>query len=402
MAAARRTARFRPLVDDAVRGSGWDANIVEAIVMLESAGRPEAIAGGDTANAAGLTQIVAETATNFLGMRVDLTRSRRLTRSIAAARRRGDETALGRLRAARRRADTRFDPRQALAATVRYLDFARRRFGRDDLAVVSYHMGIGNLTQVLRAYTGEPTTPIRALAERRDLSWARLYFDASPTRHREAWLRLTALGDDSQTYFGRVLAARAIMRLYRADPAALARLARLHGRGPSAEQVLHTPNLTERYAAPVDLANALRKGVLRRLPNEPRRLYFHAAVSAGAGGDPAAYGVARPPTLRLLAYLAVLVHELSGARKPLIVTRAAYDEAYGHKLAANGANASHQTLHEAGYALDIRRRYESGAQAAAFQYTLERLSTLGLIAWRRDRSVIHITVAAQALSLRIH
>lgn len=401
MAAARRTARFRPLVNDAVRGSGWDADMVEAIVMLESAGRPEAIAGGDPTNAAGLTQIVAETATDFLGMRVDLARSRGLTRSIAADRQRGDQTALGRLLAARRRADTRFDPGQELAATMRYLDFARRRFGRDDLAVVAYHMGIGNLTQVLRAYTGDPTTPIRALVKERDLSWPRLYFDASPSRQREAWLRLTALGDDSQTYYGRVLAAREIMRLYRADPAALDRLARLHGGGPSAEQVLHPPDLTERYVAPAELANALRKGVLRQLPNQPRRLYFRVAVSVRTGGDPALYRAARPATLRLLGYLAARVHELSGARTPLIVTRAAYDDSYGGKLAVGGGNASHESLHEAGYALDIRRRYAAGAQAAAFQYTLERLGTLGLIAWTRDRTVIHITVAAQAWSLRV-
>jgi hypothetical protein len=57
-------------------------------------------------------------------------------------------------------------------------------------------------------------------------------------------------------------------------------------------------------------------------------------------------------------------------------------------------------LHATGYAFDIRRRYESGAQAAAFQYTLERLSALGLIAWMRDRNVIHVTVASQAGTLR--
>ena len=44
--------------------------------------RPDAIVGGDPTNAAGLTQIVAETATEFLGMRVDLARSRGLTRSM--------------------------------------------------------------------------------------------------------------------------------------------------------------------------------------------------------------------------------------------------------------------------------------------------------------------------------
>ena len=50
--------------------------------------------------------------------------------------------------------DARFDPEQALAGTVRYLTEANKVFGREDLAVVSYHMGIGNLASVVRAYTG--------------------------------------------------------------------------------------------------------------------------------------------------------------------------------------------------------------------------------------------------------
>jgi hypothetical protein len=44
----------------------------------------------------------------------------------------------------------------------------------------------------------------------------------------------------------------------------------------------------------------------------------------------------------------------------------------------------------------IRRRYGSGAQAEAFQYTLERLEALGLIARMRDERVIHITVSPKA------
>jgi hypothetical protein len=103
------------------------------------------IAGDDPEHAAGLTQILAETATNFLGMTVDLTASRQLTRRIEEARRRGDGEAVEALLAERRRVDARFDPAQALAATVRYLTEARRWFGREDLALVSYHMGIGNL-----------------------------------------------------------------------------------------------------------------------------------------------------------------------------------------------------------------------------------------------------------------
>jgi hypothetical protein len=401
LAAARRTAAFRPLVENAVSGSGIDADMVEAIVFLESAGRPDVIAGGDPEHAAGLTQIVAETATDFLGMHVDLAASRTLTRQIAEARARGDEPAVERLQSELRRVDERFDPAQALAGAVRYLSEARRRFGRDDLAVVSYHMGIGNLEGVLRAYAGRPSDPIADVAREDDLSYARLYFDSSPIEHREAWQQLASFGDDSQTYYWRVLAARDIMRLFRDDPARLARLAELHGHGPGADLVLHPPGATRRFADPSELDAAVRQRRLQPLPDDPARTHFQldprlAQTVRKVGRDPAAYRTLRPRALRLLRYIARWVNELSKEKRPLTVTRAAYDEASGAVLTPPDLAGQHGPLHATGFAFDIRRRYGSGSQAAAFQWTLERLEALGLIAWTRGKSVIHITVSPRA------
>jgi hypothetical protein len=400
-AAASRTAAFRALIEDAVEGSGIDADLVEAIVLLESAGRPDVIAGHDPEHAAGLTQILAETATDFLGMHVDLVASRRLTRRIENAQGRGDEQAVARLQDERRRVDERFDPAQALAGTVRYLSEARRRFGRDDLAVVSYHMGIGNLEGVLRAYSGRPSDPIQDVVAEDDLSYARIYFDSSPISHRDAWQRLASFGDDSQTYYWRVLAARDVMRLFREDPARLDRLAELHGRGPSAEPVLHPPQITQRLDDADALEASLLRGRLRPLPDDPVRLHFHidprlTPTVRQLGGDPAAYRTLRPRALNLLRYVAAQVYELSNDERPLTVTRAAYDEAAGAVLTPPDVAQAHSSLHATGFAFDVRRRYGSGSQAEAFQWTLERLEALGLIAWTRAKSVIHITVSPRA------
>jgi hypothetical protein len=400
LASAERTARFRPLVEAAVAGNGIEADTVEAIVFLESAGRPEVIAGSDPAHAAGLTQILAETATNFLGMRVDLAASRRLTRQILAARTRGERAAVERLRRQRRRVDARFDPRLALTGSVRYLRLARRRFGRDDLAVISYHMGIGNLEGVLRAYAHQGTGPIRNIVRDGDLSWARIYFDSSPIRHAGAWRRLARFADDSETYYGRVLAAREIMRLFREERGKLVQLALLHGRQPSAEDVLHPAEGTERFAES-DLEAAWRKGLLQALPDDPARLHFRLDPALGAparplGRRPTLYRGLRPEAVAMLLYLAARVHKLGGAETPLTVTQAVSDAANRDLLGGrNQGAASHYWLHTTGYAFDVLRRYESGAQASAFQYTLERLQALGLIAWRRERGVIHITVASR-------
>src|SRR3954469_11897235 len=205
-ATAARVARFRPLIEATARRYGEDPDVLEAIVFLESAGRPDARAGNDLRGAVGLTQILAQTGSGLLHMHIDLARSMRLTKKIGRAFAKGRRGQGARLRAQRRRADARFDPAKSLAATCRYLQFARGKLGgRDDLAVESYHMGVGNLQGALSAY-GEG-----------DVSYVALYFGSTPLRHSRAFDRLAALGDDSATYLWRVLAAREIMRLYRGD-----------------------------------------------------------------------------------------------------------------------------------------------------------------------------------------
>ena len=105
----------------------------------------------------------------------------------------------------------------------------------------------------------------------------------------------------------------------------------------------------------------------------------------------------RPRAARLLAYLAAKVYELSGEQRPLAVSRASYDEEAAATLTPHDPGAEADSdMHATGFAFDIRRRYGSGAQAAVFQWTLERLEALGLIAWSRGRSVIHVVVSPRA------
>jgi hypothetical protein len=92
-----------------------------------------------------------------------------------------------------------------------------------------------------------------------------------------------------------------------------------------------------------------------------------------------------------------MVYDLSRDETPLTVTRAAYDEAAGAALTPPDlADDAHAGIHATGFAFDIRRRYGSGSQAEAFQWTLERLEALGLIAWMRGTNVIHVTVSPRA------
>jgi Transglycosylase SLT domain len=387
VASARRTARWRPLVDAAARRARLDPDELEAIVLLESAGRPDAMASDDLDGAAGLTQILAETARNLLGMRVDVRASERLTRGIA----RGHRVAARERE--RRRVDERFDPAKALAATARYLVLARRALGRDDLAVVSYHMGIGNLQQALAAYGGGR------------VPYAQLFFDSSPLHHPKAWAKLASLGDDSATYLWRVRAAQRIMRAYRADPVALAATAALQTARNSAELVLRPPGQTPAFAGAAAIRRATAAGGLLALHDRSLAPYgLRIDPSMGElgprlGATAATYRVLRPEALAVARWLGAGAQAISGTG-PLILTSATRDTRYQRALARGNPEATHAfSVHTTGFAFDVRRAYASPAQAQAFQFLLDRLTALDVIAWVREPAAIHVTAGPRARDL---
>ncbi len=393
VATAERTAAFRAQIDAAAAKAGVTPDLLEAIVFLESAGRPGAVADPKLEGAVGLTQILAETGRNLLGMKIDVRASRRLTRRIGRAERAGEERRAGRLRARRARIDERFDPRKALAATGRYLTQARARFGREDLAVASYHMGIGNLQGAIGDFTAGGAPP---------RSYAELYFASSPVSRPAAWRRLAELGDDSSTYLWRVLASREIMRAFRTDREALERSAELQTAKNSAEEVLHPEGETDAFADPDELEAAYRDSRIRSFPNAPRALGLRRDARMGELAQRLEqprrlYQGLRPEAYALAAYLARLVRQAGGGEAPLTVTSTVRDEEYQELLASRNAEATDAySLHTTGFAFDVSRAYASRAQAAAFQFALDRLQALDLVAWVREPAAIHVTVSGDA------
>jgi hypothetical protein len=286
----------------------------------------------------------------------------------------------------RARIDDRFDPRKALAATVRYLEIARRDLGRADLAVVSYHMGIGNLEDVLHDYDGGQPVP-----------YAQLFFDTAPDHHAAAYSLLQGFGDDSALYYWRVLAAEHIMSLYRSDRSALVNLNALETAGDDDEDVLHPPSQTTAFATPDDLSYAYADRKILPLPDDPAKLGLAYSPALGSlahrlGQSPALYRGLRPAAIDLLIELAARVRALSGTKAPLIVSQAVTDSTYEHLLGAPHGYA----LAATGYQFEIERQYASTAQADAFQAMLDRLQALNLIAWSRSAGTIDVTVASGA------
>ena len=396
LATAQRTAVFRAQVESAARAAGVEPDILEAIVFLESAGRPEAVADAKLEGAVGLTQILAETGQNLLAMRVDPAGARRLSRRIDRAERGGDTEGAGRLRARRRRVDERFDPIKSLRATGRYLKFARGRLGRPDLAVASYHMGVGNLENVIADFERTGAAP---------RSYAELFFGSSPSGRPAPYRRLTALGDDSSTYLWRVLAAREIMHTYRESPNRLEATAELQDAKASAEEVLHPGEDTETFGDPEALEEAYRDGRIRAFPHAPRRLGLARDRRMGELADrlerePRLYQGLRPEAYALAAYLARMVSVAAGSRAPLTLTSTVRDREYQDLLVKRNREATRgYSLHTTGWAFDVLRAYRSRAQALAFQFALDRLQALNLIAWVREPAAIHIVVSGEARRL---
>ena len=400
---ARRTARYYGLIARAARGSGFAPKTLEGIVFLESAGYSDAIAGSDSVAASGLTQIVAQTGAGFLHMRVDLRRSRRLTTRIWKAEAHGNLRKANRLAAVRRRVDQRFDPAAAVAGTVRYLTAARRYLGRDDLAVASYHMGIGNLQGVIARWAGAPlNAPTTRLVQADRLSYAKLFFTSAPDRHARAWARLNSLSDDTRNYYWKVLAAERIMWLYRHNPRALESEEWLQGQKNSSEEVLHPRTHTWRFSRPADIARARRRHTLLPLPSSPRKTYIVVGPYLGQMAhrlhrSRRLYRALRPGALDVLLYIGKRVHQISGSKRPLMITSAVRDNRYQSRLRRVNENAARSySMHTTGYAFDLARSYASLRQAAALQFVLDRLEALNLIAYIKEPTAIHIAVAAGA------
>jgi hypothetical protein len=300
------------------------------------------------------------------------------------------------LRARRAAVDERFDPDAALDGMGRYLEIASERFGREDLATTSYHMGIGNLENVIAAYRDE--TPAD------DPSYAQLFFDSSPLRNEQAWKILASLGDDSSTYLWRVLAAERVMDLYRNDRDELERLAELQAKKATQEEVFHPESETEVFATPDDIEAALEDETLLPVPDGAGYGY---AIDPGMGElapklgvDPSLYRALRPEALATLIYMASRVRAINRGMGELTVTstvRDRYDQRQHHEVNDQATGA--YSLHTTGYSFDVLRDYSSDRQAQAFQFVLDRLRALDVIDYAYEPEAIHVTVSDEAQPL---
>jgi soluble lytic murein transglycosylase-like protein len=389
VASAKRTVAYHDAIVAAAQRHGVDPDTLEALIFLESAGRPNVIAGPTPESASGLAQILPSTATDLLGMSVDLPASIALTRQISHSE---SPAQTDRLEAARAGVDQRFDPQAAIEGAASYLEIAQRRFGGEDFAVAAYHMGIGNLENVIEAYGGDPR------------SYAQVYFDSGLDTHRKAYELLSGFGDESADYLWKVLASKEILQRYRDDPEGLQSTAELATNKATMEEVFHPENETRVFEEPDDIADATDDGELLPLPDQPVLGWEPdpdiGELAEAIGQSPDLYRALRPEALATLTYVAGLVRNISGAATPLQVTSAVRDRTYQDLLVQSNPQATTEySLHTTGWSFDIRRDYESRDQAEAFQYVLDRLRSLALLDYALEPGAIHVTVSDRGAEL---
>ena len=402
VASAKRTEAFRDQIAAAAERHDLDPDTLEALIFLESAGRPDVIAGPTPEAASGLGQILPSTATDLLGMSVDLPQSIELTRRISNSDSPGETEQLQQQRAA---IDQRFEPEAAIEGAATYLDIARKRFGDLQLAIASYHMGIGNLENVLRAYAHAPTdVPIGELVSGDHLSYPEVFFNSGPDSHRKAYELLSGFGDESSQYLWKILASEQILHMYRDDRERLQETATLATNKASMEEVFHPENETDVFQTPDDISDALDDGDLVPLPDEPALGWEPNKDIGELAGQldqsPELYRALRPEALATLTYLAGLVRQQSGAATPLQVDSAVRDRTYQDLLVQSNIQATPEySLHTTGWAFDIRRDYESKKQARSFQYQLDHLRSIGLLDYAVEPGAIHVTVSDMGAEL---
>ena len=332
---------------------------MEAMVLLESAGRPEVIAGDDPEAASGLAQIVASTGIDLLGMRIDLPLSQELTADYAAnAGGRLGEGGSPRARRRRRSGAKAVRPAGELSAgTWRCCASAarstsgssrpRRSTGwpatwRSPTSVRPPRPGGGQLPhghrqppvgdRALRRRTpGAPT--IAELVAAEDLDYAQLFFDSSPLGHRDAWDLLGSLRR-RQLHVPVASARRAsgscasIARI--ATGSASSRGSTRQGDGggglPSGggDRAVRRPGGARGRARGGELVAHPGRRPLRLRGRQPARPARRASSTSPL--DP--YRSLRPEALATLIYMTARVRAINDGEGALIVTSAVRDQEY--------------------------------------------------------------------------
>lgn len=196
-----------------------DANMLKALILLESNGNKDR---KNDDGAVGLCQFLANTAKSY-GLRVDNV------------------------------VDERYNPEKSIYAACRFLDSHNKLYGNQNLAFETYHIGAGNMADLISLYCGHnkviPDTKLAENVQKHKLTYQKMFFtctskdkvvnDYTYIEHGKAYKEDTnvykifnerLLYDNAPIYLWRIQAIMRILRELKEKPQDLQKEAEKYSR----------------------------------------------------------------------------------------------------------------------------------------------------------------------------
>lgn len=398
------------LFREAERECQLPQGLLQKIAYLESWGKSHAKSGS---GAVGIMQYIAETAQRdglFVGwkkIRVPTGERRVRLRSGRMVKKPVLSTRLVFV-------DERLDPAKAIPAAARHLRRSYETFGSWDFSIAEYHMGKRGVLNLLSLVTGEEASEAKAreIIARRNLTYPKVFFDASPAHNEKVYRYLQSRKDYSATYYFRVVRSGELLELYQKDRGAFLALAesfknktKPKEKAKSRAYIHYTYDHASAFSTPQDIEAALISGRLARMPDDPE--FFGIKIGRDNGsptgdGDLQSreiYEVAEPATIGMAIYIAYEMRRLEGKGfEPLEANSLAHLLWGQQRLVQFHKNTNARIdlslhLHTLGKAIDFPLKHMDGKRADCLRFILEELQSLGLLSYERDgesRQTLHV------------
>jgi hypothetical protein len=401
--------QYRERIASAANDAGISALRYEGLLFVESACDKNA---KSKAGAAGLAQIMPKVARQ-MDMFVPV------TKTVTTKDRRGRKV----VRKVKTEVDLRFDPDVAIRSGAQILARAKRYWGEEEWAFVEYHMGIGNLRNLVVSYLDEvypgwrkdypanfdqvkdPNGSVPQAVRKYGLTYFDIYFRSTPKHTPLTYSMLRRLADFSGTYVFAGRAAEYGLGLMRGDLVAFRNMiAKEQTPNGSVANMRMRKWYSEKdaiYHNLDDIVSATAKGELVVVPNNPR--YGFVLRTTGPNrigecdpGNESAYHVTSKATVGLILFTAARLQEL-GAQTVEVTGLVRTNWMYDTKKCL--PNTQPRT-HVACVAFDIGQMIEgqvmSDKTRDALNFILRDMELGGLIGYIKEGTADHIVIAPEA------
>jgi len=376
VSAVKRLDQYDAIIADAATATGLPTATIRSVLFLESQGRTDAVVRYKgkvcPGSCAGIGQFAPGTARDQ-GLIV----SKGWVSLYLAYQGAKNPVIRAKRWAKLQKYDQRFDPKLAIPATGRYLKKNADEFGGTDWGVAVYHMGPGNMREVLRRYRSGWDCPEK-------LYWPEVVLDVDPDRHPMTWSYLTSLEDDSVWYWFRVRKAESELALWHSGRAGQKKFQQLAGFYDWAAAHGRRDRLAQEYqwyhndTMPVweekDIPTLLEEGSI--VPIQTGKWYVETSGVT--------YPYLRPGAMGGIHYLQSEVRRMGGGQLTLTSAFRTYSQMPARKKSGK------YSIHRNGYGTDLR--IPTGRTFDALVRTLQWMRSRGEVVFYQESNPPHIHV----------